>query len=803
MSVGRGAGGFQRRFLARVLPALAGANVAVSLAYGALVYQATRGQILDKQARLMPALAESLAEPLWGLRYEAVEKLLGGVIADADAVSAAVQDDRGHVVAAAGEAGDAPGAMALRHAIVHRQERFSEVAGTVILRVSLRRAWDDAANGLLAGLAAALASSLAVLAGVFSANRALIVRPLSALLAGIQRTRRDGARHRIALAGAGEEFDRVISTFNAMQDKCETDERERARLAARLDVALANMAQGIALYAAGGELLLANGRLLDLLGLPPGAVAPGMSFREVLAAGVEHGVHPGRDADRLFRERMGVVSRGEPARYTLELASGRVLGVSHEPLPDGGWVMTYEDVTDRRRSDERIVYLARHDALTGLPNRATFGERLEIALGQLGRGTHFAVLCLDLDRFKEVNDTLGHAVGDALLKAVAGRLGACVRETDTVARLGGDEFAVLQGGPGQPEQTTALARRLVEAVGAPYELDGHHVEIGVSVGIALAPGDGASAGALLRHSDMALYRAKAAGRGTWCYFEPGMDAEVQRRRALEADLKRALAEGQFEVHYQPLVEADTGASTGFEALLRWRHPERGMVGPGEFIPLAEEIGLIRPMGAWVLDRACADAASWSGHVKVAVNLSPVQFVKGDLVGEVERALAASGLAASRLELEITESVLLQDNEATLGLLHRLRALGVRICMDDFGTGYSSLSYLRRFPFDKIKVDQSFVRNLEREQGSIEIVRAVVGLGKALGMSVLAEGVETAEQLGILRGEGCDELQGYLFSKPRPVQDVPAIIAGHPVPKDGAARGPALVIDNAARGQAAA
>jgi len=372
-----------------------------------------------------------------------------------------------------------------------------------------------------------------------------------------------------------------------------------------------------------------------------------------------------------------------------------------------------------------------------------------------------------------------------------------------VARLGGDEFAIVQADAEQPADATALATRLVEALRAPFDLQGHRVEIGTSIGVVSADGAASTTDELLRSADIALYRAKAAGRGTWRFFEPEMDAEMQARRALEKELRRALTEGQFELFYQPLVEADTWALASFEALVRWRHPERGMVGPAEFIPLAEETGLIRPIGAWVLGEACADAARWPEQVKVAVNLSPAQFVKGDLVREVEQALAASGLASSRLELEITESVLLQDNDATLGLLHRLRALGVGISMDDFGTGYSSLSYLRSFPFDKIKVDQSFVRDLGRGKGSIEIVRAVVGLGKSLGMGVLAEGVETAEQLGILRAEGCDELQGYLFSKPRPAQDVPGIIAGYLAANGGPAPGPVLAIDNAAGGQAAA
>lgn len=398
------------------------------------------------------------------------------------------------------------------------------------------------------------------------------------------------------------------------------------------------------------------------------------------------------------------------------------------------------------------------------------------------RGSDAAVLYLDLDGFKAVNDTLGHPIGDELLRAVAARLRECTRETDLIARLGGDEFAIVQVDAQQPRDATTLSERLVEVLQRPFDVEGHHVAIGTSIGIALGDATATPDG-LLRNADIALYRAKTSGRGTWRFFEPEMDVEMQARRTLEADLRQAFAEAQFELFYQPLIDARTEGLTGFEALLRWNHPTRGMVSPAEFIPLAEEIGLIRSLGAWVLTKACADAMGWPAHVKVAVNLSPVQFLRGNLVREVEQALAASGLAPGRLELEITESVLLQDNDTTMGILLRLRGMGVRIAMDDFGTGYSSLSYLRRFPFDKIKIDQSFVRNSGAEKGSVGIIRAVVGLGQALDMEVLAEGVETAEQLRMLQQEGCDELQGYLFSKPKPLRDVPGIIAMFSPTKD--------------------
>ena len=437
------------------------------------------------------------------------------------------------------------------------------------------------------------------------------------------------------------------------------------------------------------------------------------------------------------------------------------------------------DVTAKRQAEARIAHMAHHDALTSLPNRVLFHERLDEALLRVRRDRDkFAVLYLDLDQFKSVNDTLGHPAGDKLLMAVAERLRTCLRGSDMVARFGGDEFAVLQMGLAGPPEAGILAERIVTLLSEPYDIEGQQAVIGTSVGIALAPADGETSDQLLRNADMALYQAKEDGRCTFCFFQPGMGASLRAHHTLELDLRKALGASEFEVYYQPLVTLETGVICGFEALLRWHHPLRGMVAPAEFIPLAEEIGLIVPIGEWVLRQACAEAAGWPDDLKVAVNLSPVQFKKGNLPQMVFATLASTGLPAARLELEITESIFLAESKANLATLRRLRALGVSISMDDFGTGYSGLSYLRAFPFDKIKIDRSFISELSESADCMAIIKAITNLGSNLGIPTLAEGVETETQLAWLREAGCTEMQGYLFSRPVPASEIAELLSPH-------------------------
>jgi diguanylate cyclase (GGDEF)-like protein/PAS domain S-box-containing protein len=430
------------------------------------------------------------------------------------------------------------------------------------------------------------------------------------------------------------------------------------------------------------------------------------------------------------------------------------------------------DITERKRAEARLAFMAQHDSLTGLPNRNLLRQNMdEILLHTRRNSDKAALLVLGIDNFKAVNDSLGHGIGDKLLRAVAKRLRSTLREEDTLARLNSDEFAIVQSGLTRPDDAVLLARRLLEAIGDPYLFDGHSIVIGASIGIAMAPGDGDESEKLLKNADMALSRAKNDSRGTFSFFEAGMDARAQSRRKIEADLRDAIQNEVLRPYYQPLIDLATGRITGFEALVRWPDPERGMISPAEFIPVAEETGLINGLGGLMLRRACADAALWPEDVRVAVNLSPLQFRTGNLLSIVMDALKQSGLSAKRLELEITETLLLEKSGQVLATLHALRALGVRISMDDFGTGYSSLSYLRSFPFDKIKIDQSFVRDLAANRDAQAIVRSIISLGVGLGVTITAEGVETEAELNCLRNEGCHEAQGFLFSQARPNAEI--------------------------------
>ena len=564
-----------------------------------------------------------------------------------------------------------------------------------------------------------------------------------------------------------------VGTYEDITER-EHSHEELSEQHRRFDAALNNMSQGLCMLDSKLRVIVCNKRYIDIYRLSPEIVRPGVSMREIMEHSCAIGNHPGTTAQELYDDYVAKLNNGARTIHR-PLSDGRIIKLHHSPMEQGGWVITYEDVTERRKAEARVAHMAQHDALTDLTNRVLFREKMDAGLARVSaQGSSMAVLCLDLDNFKTVNDRLGHAIGDRLLCWVADRLRECVGENDTVARLGGDEFAVLQSGP-QPESAERLARRLVEIISRPPPFDDQRAHSGISIGIAIAPTDGIEAEHLMKCADLALYRAKERGRGTYEFFRSEMEQQARTRHLLETDLRGALEAGEFHLVYQPQIRLGTGELTGFEALLRWNSPKRGSIGPAEFIPIAEETGLIVPIGEWVLRTACATAAQWPSFVRIAINLSPVQFRSRGLASMVTSALAATGLAPDRLELEITESALLQDDTATIAILHQLRSLGIRVSMDDFGIGYSSLSYLRKFPFDKIKIDRSFIGTLGESSGSEAIVRTIASLGANLGMETTAEGIETPEQLELVRQAGCTEAQGFHFSRPCAASDVFPII----------------------------
>jgi len=582
------------------------------------------------------------------------------------------------------------------------------------------------------------------------------------------------------LASRTERFEGIISELSVARQQLEDSQQELRGQTLRLDTAINHMVEGLCMFDAEKRLVVCNERYARLYRLPPELLRTGTSHADIIRHRIVEGILKGDSSEgaaEQFISRLAALPFDTVSSRIDEFADGRLICVTRQPMADGGWVATHLDVTEQRRSEAKITHMAQHDALTDLPNRVLLRERMEHAIAVTRNGgLDLAVLMLDLDRFKEVNDTLGHPSGDALLRAVAERLRGCVTETALIARLGGDEFAVIDYVTNPAVEAAALAEAIREALCEPFDLGDHRVTVGTSIGVAIAPRDGNDSDVILKCADLALYSAKSGGRGAFRFFEPELDELMHARRNLEREMREALAGGQFELHYQPVVSAATGKTNGFEALLRWHHPKRGLVLPGEFIPLAEETGLIVPLGEWVLRTACAEAAKWPADVRIAINLSPAQFRSKELVPVIVGALASSGLAPHRLELEVTETVIMHDSEAVFAVLAELRELGVRIALDDFGTGYSSLSFLQRFPFDKVKIDRSFVQELSSARAEARhLARAVVRFAVSLGKTTTAEGVETKEQLDILREEGCGETQGYYFSRPMPASNVARLL----------------------------
>ncbi|MFZ0102412.1 MAG: EAL domain-containing protein [Pseudolabrys sp.] len=557
--------------------------------------------------------------------------------------------------------------------------------------------------------------------------------------------------------------------------------RKEAALAARFeqqanrfDIALNNMSHGLCMLDEQNRLQVWNERFLELLHLKDMPVRVGMPATYLLRHSIRAGNHRTKSIKKVFTDLAHGLAQDRFDQVQTSPDGDRTIAVSRRMMSGGGSVVILEDVTESKRAQERITHLAKYDDLTGLANRNQFRERINGMLAAMHkRKNHVAIHLIDLDRFKTINDTLGHPIGDKLLKEVASRLKTVIRPGDMITRFGGDEFVVLQIGTERYQDAKWLAERLARTLKDPFDIDGHRIDIGASIGIAMAPMDGIDADQLLKKADMALYAAKNGGGGDHRFFALEMEEAAQERRALELDLREALTSDQFDLYFQPLVDLRNGRVTTCEALLRWRHPRRGMVPPSIFIPIAEETGLIIPLGEWALQRACNEAAKWPKSVKVAVNLSPVQFRDRGLALQVVSALAKSGLPAQRLELEVTERLLLEDSDGTLTVMEQLKNLGVSISLDDFGTGYSSLNYLRKFPFQKIKIDQSFIAGLGEERDAQAIIGAVAGLGASLDKTVVAEGIETEEQLKQVKMHGCHEGQGHLFGEPMPADIIQA------------------------------
>jgi diguanylate cyclase (GGDEF)-like protein len=629
----------------------------------------------------------------------------------------------------------------------------SRTQAETMVKASRRTMVGLAIGAVLTGLMLALVSSHSMSRPIYAAVQVAERVAGGDFSSTIASTRRD-------------ELGRLLRSLSAMQSHLKTRAEEDYAMMVKLDAALNNMTHGLCLFGPDDRLTLWNDRYLKMYGIAPDRIFAGCTLGEMLDAGKFAG-SAYRDIAQFEARMRAATANRQPDGFIAELEDGRTVNVTYQPIQDGGWVSTHEDVTERKKNEARIEHLAYHDLLTDLPNRAAFNEHIEVVLGDAAsRNEGFAVLCLDLDRFKEINDVYGHSAGDAYLVEIARRLTA-MTEGAFLARVGGDEFVfVLAGGP-QPDTAERLCGRLTSLSAIPFDVDGCNISGSFTIGVGIYPGDGSDADTLVANAEAALHRAKKQERGTVQFFEPAIDRGIREKHALRQDLMSALENSEFELNYQPQATTE-GEAVGFEALLRWRHPTRGMVSPATFIPLAEETGLIGAIDQWVLREACREAATWPKPLAIAVNLSPINFRRGDIPGMILSTLVETGLNPERLEVEITEGILIDDFDHAMAILRQIKNLGVRIAMDDFGTGYSSLSYLQSFPFDKIKIDQTFIAKIGKNPQAAAIIHAIVGLAGVLGLPVIAEGVETEEQRAFLAREGCDEIQGYLIGRPLPI-----------------------------------
>ena len=760
------------RLLFIALPLVSMFSLALFVVFGYVSYKVLRDDLNGKVEQTADINARVLATPFWYLDVDNIESALNAMARDSDIVAVQALGADGTEFAHTGiSQSELVDTLRLSRRVYFERNNVRHDVGELVIYFTEERVQNlllrrIAIDMVLFGLLIAV-----VAASLLIANKRSIKEPLNRLLHSIRMTKHGRLRRPVEWNSA-DELGLLIREYNEMVALQGQSQEEAQRKQALLEATLHNIGQGICLFDQDLNLMVWNERYIELLNLPRDLVKEGTPLSDILRFNGERGEYGDVSIQALISDRVAIARRREPYRMERTRPNGRVIQVDHNPMPGGGYVATYTDITERKQTEARMRHLAVHDVLTSLPNRTLFLDRLRQALlsaRRFQRGV--TVLFVDLDRFKDINDHFGHDVGDLMIQEMGQRLSRIIRDSDTAARLGGDEFAIIQTDVQNIEDTIVLAQRIIDELCQPFDCRGIRLHSTASVGITLFPEDGENPEQLVKNADMAMYAAKAEGRNNYRFFLPSMHERVKERKTIEEDLRNALEHDQLELYYQPKIDCRTERVVGAEALVRWHHPDRGLIMPGEFISVAEECGLINRLGAWVLEKACKQTQIWRDSslpgLRIAVNLSPAQFQDAELVSSVTRIVKDTAMPEGTLELEITESILMNNPEKAVSTLKELKALGVMIAIDDFGTGYSSLNYLKRFPVSSIKIDQSFVNVIHVDMDDKAIVDAVIGLGHSLNLEVVAEGVEEVEQLDYLREKGCDFIQGYLYSKPLP------------------------------------
>ncbi len=760
------------RLLFIALPLVSLFSLALFVVFGYVSYKVLRDDLNGKVEQTADINARVLATPFWYLDVDNIESALNAMARDRDIVAVQALGADGTEFAHTGVSqSELSDTLRLSRRVYFERNNVRHDVGELVIYFTDERVQDllfrrIAIDMILFGLLIAV-----VAASLLIANKRSIKEPLNRLLHSIRMTKHGRLRRPVEW-NSSDELGLLIREYNEMVALQGQAQEEAQRKQALLEATLHNIGQGICLFDQDLNLMVWNERYIELLNLPRDLVKEGTPLSDILRYNGERGEYGDVSIQALISDRVAIARRREPYRMERTRPNGSVIQVDHNPMPGGGYVATYTDITERKQTEARMRHLAVHDVLTSLPNRTLFLDRLRQALlsaRRFQRGV--TVLFVDLDRFKDINDHFGHDVGDLMIQEMGQRLSRIIRDSDTAARLGGDEFAIIQTDVQNIEDTIVLAQRIIDELAQPFDCRGIRLHSTASVGITLFPEDGENPEQLVKNADMAMYAAKAEGRNNYRFFLPSMHERVKERKTIEEDLRNALEQDQLELYYQPKVDCRTERVVGAEALVRWNHPQRGLILPGEFISVAEECGLINRLGAWVLQRACKQTRAWRDSLfsdfRIAVNLSPAQFQDAELVNSVTEIVKETSLPAGTLELEITESILMNNPEKAVSTLEELKELGVLIAIDDFGTGYSSLNYLKRFPVTSIKIDRSFVNDIHVDVDDKAIVDAVIGLGHSLNLEVVAEGVEEIEQLVYLQEKGCNFIQGYLFSKPLP------------------------------------